>query len=157
MRGQCIALFLVLATSSVLPAQTVASEVGGSSGSSYFPTSDKSIEPATPMLQFPTEDESLKSIRLYRLSVAAVIAANAVDSASSWGKYERNGVIAGEGGVFDQRSLLLKAGVLVAVVATQHFLCRGGTGKARKIAAIMNFTTAAAYGAVAMHNYQLRR
>lgn len=104
----------------------------------------------------PIERENPRSIRLFRLSVVALAAANAVDASSSWGKYERNSALAGNGGIFDQRSLLLKAGIMGAMVATQYIFARG-SGKARRIATIMNFSTAAVYGATAVHNFRVRR
>ncbi len=92
----------------------------------------------------------------WKLSVAALTAANMLDLTSSWGKCEQNASLRTADGRFDgSRAILLKAGVLGGLVATEWLLTRK-TNRYRKAATIFNFGAAGAIGAVAAHNYTNR-
>ena len=87
------------------------------------------------------------SRRLWRASIAALVAGNAADMASSWGRYEANPLLGR--GRFGVRQAGIKAGVVGVSVAAQTLLVRR---RAEKPYAVANFAAAAALGAVAAHN-----
>ncbi len=88
--------------------------------------------------------------RVWLASLFAVTGASALDAASSWGKYERNPLLASSNGTFDSRGLVLKAGLAGAIVIPQLFLHKHQELKAKF--AIFNFAGAGAFTAVAIHN-----
>jgi hypothetical protein len=95
--------------------------------------------------------------RLWRASIAAVIAGSAVDMHSSMGKHETNGLLANHQGVFSAQGIGLKLAVAGAAVGTQQFLLRNHpTSTGYKAGTLMNFAVAGALAGVAAHNYNVR-
>lgn len=89
-------------------------------------------------------------------SVAALIAANAMDAHSSWRYPEGNGLLRGADGTFGPRALWIKSGLIGGVVAVQWLLTRHRR-RGEPILAIMNFGAAAATTGAAVRNYRVRR
>ncbi len=94
-----------------------------------------------------------QSWTLYNTSVAALIAANSVDAASSWGQREANPLL---GERFGGRSAAIKFGGTAGALAAQYFVLRRHPG-ARRRAALVNFAVSGALSAVAIHNYTIGR
>lgn len=88
---------------------------------------------------------------LYRWSVAAVIAANTADAASSWRKPEANAIVAGRGQDFGGSSLAIKAGFVVASLVLQRVTLRHRPDLHKRLTWI-NFATAGMLGGVARWN-----
>ena len=77
---------------------------------------------------------------IWKASLAAVVAGNAGDAATSWGKGETNpGLRTGTPGVFGARSIAIKGGITTAVLIPQLILKHR---HAEKAMAIVNFTAA---------------
>jgi len=94
--------------------------------------------------------------RLWKLSLAALTTANAVDIRSSWKKRELNPVLAQSSNTFGWQAALLKMGIGGAVVWMEYLATRGHRHPGLyRILTIANFGSAAAAGAVATHNYML--
>jgi hypothetical protein len=95
--------------------------------------------------------------RLWRASIAAVIAGSAVDVHSSLGRHETNSLLANRHGVFSAQGIAVKLAIAGAAVGTQHYLLhKHPTVSAYKVGTILNFSVAGALGGVAAHNYSVR-
>ncbi len=58
--------------------------------------------------------------KLWKTSLVTLAGANLLDSVSSWGKCEANPLLAGSGGHFDSKALLLKGAALGGVVVLEQ-------------------------------------
>lgn len=91
-----------------------------------------------------------KASKLWKWSVAALLAGTAADAASSWGKLEANPALRGAGGRFSAKGLLIKSS-LVGGVLTGQMLFRKNH-QSWNASAWTNFALAGALGGVAMYN-----
>lgn len=89
--------------------------------------------------------------KIFKWSVAALLAANAADAASSWGQPEANRLLAGPRGRFDSRGLSIKLGVVGAIVVGEIVLVRHHPQAATRLG-FVNFSTAGLTGSIAVHN-----
>lgn len=92
---------------------------------------------------------------LYRWSIAAAIAANAADAASSWSQQEANPVVAGGGAQFGATSIAIKSGFVATSLVIQHIALRHRPDLYKKLA-WLNFGTAGVLGGVAHYNMGVR-
>ena len=92
---------------------------------------------------------------LYRWSIAAAIAANAADVASSWSQQEANPLVAGGGAQFGATSIAIKSGFVATSLLIQHIALRHRPDLYKKLA-WLNFGTAGVLGGVARYNMGLR-
>jgi len=99
--------------------------------------------------------EALPGRHLYRWSIAAVVAANAADVATSWSQQEANPVIARGGAEFGATSMAIKTGFVAASLVIQHVALRHRPDLYRKLA-WLNFGTAGVLGGVANYNMRVR-
>ncbi len=91
---------------------------------------------------------------LWRVSVSALAAANAMDIHSSWGKRELNGILAGPDRRFGARGTLLKLAFQGGLMGAEYVLTRGhASGKLYRALTWINFGAAAGITSVAAHNY----
>ncbi len=88
----------------------------------------------------------------WKLSIGALAAANSLDTASSWGKCEQNGILAGPDGRFGVRGELVKAGLVGGLIAAEWLVTRR-TPRATKVFSFLNFGAAAGIGALAVRNF----
>ena len=94
----------------------------------------------------------------WRVSVAALAAANVLDVQSSWGKHELNPTLAGPSGRFSGQSALIKLGLQGGLLGMEYLITRGHpNGKLYRVLTVVNFGAAATIGAVAGHNYTVPR
>ena len=92
---------------------------------------------------------------LYRWSIAAAIAANAADVASSWRQQEANPVVAGGGAQFGATSVVIKSGLVATSLVIQH-IALGHRPDLYKKLAWLNFATAGVLGGAAKYNMGVR-
>jgi len=93
---------------------------------------------------------------LWFASVAALAVTNTMDVQSSWGKRELNTALAGQGGTFGVRGVLLKAGITAGVVGLEFLVMRHGpSAKLRRKLAAINFVDAGVVGTMAVRNWQV--
>jgi hypothetical protein len=92
---------------------------------------------------------------LYRWSIAAALAANAADVASSWSQQEANPVVAGGGSQFGVTSVAIKSGFVATSLVIQHIALRHRPDLYKRLA-WLNFGTAGVLGGVAGHNMGVR-
>lgn len=91
---------------------------------------------------------------LWRASIAALTAANALDVQSSWGKHELNSTLSNSSGNFGVQGALIKLGLQGSLVGVEYLITRHRpSGKVYRVLGIINFGAAAGIGGVAAHNY----
>jgi hypothetical protein len=91
---------------------------------------------------------------LWRASIAALTAANALDVQSSWGKHELNPALSNNSGTFGVQGALLKLGLQGTLVGIEYLITRHhSSGKVYRALGIINFGAAAGIAGVAVHNY----
>ncbi len=91
--------------------------------------------------------------RVWVASMFAAVAATGLDAATSWGKQEANGFLASSDGTFGAKALSIKAGFAAGLIAPQLLLRKH---KNLKMAfAIGNFSEAAIFSAVSVHNLRI--
>jgi hypothetical protein len=88
---------------------------------------------------------------MYRWSVAALVAANALDVASSWKGREINPVVGGSTGQFGIASVAIKSGLVTTALVIQHISLRHHPERYKQMA-WTNFVVSGFLGAVAIHN-----
>jgi len=119
---------------------------------------DMTAAPAVSRLETGTrtlERTVLPGRSLYRWSIAAVVAANAADVASSWSQQEANPVIAGGGAQFGASSVAIKTGFVAASLVIQHVALRHRPDLYKRLS-WLNFGTAGVLGGVANYNMRVR-
>ena len=94
--------------------------------------------------------------RFWLASVAALVAAHAVDVHSSWGQPERNPLLQSGGRRFGGSSVGIKAGIVGAVVAVQCLALRR-TPDAHRAFTVANLAGAGAMAGIAARNYATRQ
>jgi hypothetical protein len=109
------------------------------------------------LIQPCAAEEKAKPRRLWKISVLALVAANALDLVSSRGRMEANPLLRAPGGSFCwQRGLMVKTSASAVTIATQMLMMkksRDATGQ--RAAAMVNLGSAAAIGGIAIHNLQV--
>ena len=92
--------------------------------------------------------------RLWKASIAAVVAGSAVDMHSSLGKHETNGLLANRQGAFSMQGVGIKLAIAGAAIGTQQYLLhKHPAASTYRTGALINFAVAGALGGVAAHNY----
>ena len=89
--------------------------------------------------------------KLYRWSVVALLAANAADAGTSWGRQELNPMLARSGGTFGWQSAAIKSGLTGGLLLFQHVARRRHPELDRSMA-YTNFAAAGALAGVAARN-----
>ncbi|HMD71708.1 MAG TPA: hypothetical protein VKF41_10220 [Bryobacteraceae bacterium] len=98
--------------------------------------------------------EHRNQLTLWKASMAALMAANAADAVSSWGKPELNPALSGSAGRFGKEGALLKLGLAGGVVTVEFLVLRRRRSRSlAKALAWINFGDAAVTGAVAGRNF----
>ena len=92
--------------------------------------------------------------KLYRWSVAAVVAGNAMDVASSWRRPEANPLLSKPGSQFGSRSVAIKAGFAGASLLIERWAVRSNPRLYRKFA-WLNIAIAGGLGVTATYNFTL--
>jgi hypothetical protein len=96
-----------------------------------------------------------KASKIYKWSVAALLAGSVADAGSSWGRLEANPALRNENGRFSSRGLVIKSSLVAGVLTAQTFLLRKDPN-AMRAAAWTNFVLGGALGGVAAYNLSNR-
>jgi hypothetical protein len=95
---------------------------------------------------------------LWRASLAALAATNAMDVASSWGKRELNPNLSGDNGRFGREGALIKLGIVGGMFVVESLVLRHRTtAKFYRGLAFVNFGSASVTGAIAIRNFGVPR
>src|ERR1035438_1126207 len=87
---------------------------------------------------------------LWRVSLASLAVANAMDLQSSWRKHELNPTLSGPTGTFGGQGALIKLGLQGGLMGVEYFLARGRPSrKLYRALSVINFGAAGATRATA--------
>lgn len=95
-----------------------------------------------------------RSVTAWKISLAPLLASQALDAYSSGGLHELNPMLAGSGGQFGEKAMLLKAGIAGALIGVEYLVVRKHPAAAKLLWKI-NLASAAVTGGVAAHNLSL--
>jgi hypothetical protein len=90
----------------------------------------------------------------WAISLAPLVASEALDAASSYGLRELNPVLAQQDGRFGMKAAGVKFGVIGGLIGVEYLLVRKYPRSA-KFFTVINWTTAGATTGLAIHNYTL--
>jgi len=90
----------------------------------------------------------------WMLSLAPLVASQALDASSSWGMRELNPALAGSDGRFGMKAAGIKFGVVGGLIGAEYFLVKKYPASA-KFFSIVNISTAGVTAGLAWHNYSL--
>jgi hypothetical protein len=108
------------------------------------------------ILAAPTTPPPSKT--LWKVSLASLAVANAMDLQSSWGKHELNPTLSGSTGTFGGQGALIKLSLQGGLMGVEYFLTRGHPSrKLYHALAVLNFGAAGVTGGIAAHNYTIPR
>lgn len=94
-----------------------------------------------------------RGARLWKVSMATLAVASAVDAHSSWGKCcESNALLRSPDQRFGSRAAFIKTAALGGQLSFQAFAAKRSK-KMRTLFTVLNFGTSVALSAVAAHNY----
>src|ERR1039458_6053357 len=99
-----------------------------------------------------TRSVSLKS---WKISLAPLVASQALDAASSYGMRELNPLLASPNGGFEMKAVSIKLGVTGALVGAEYLIVRKSPRSARVISKL-NWTSGIVTTGFAVHNYAIR-
>ena len=95
---------------------------------------------------------------LWKASVASLVAGNALDLQSSWGKHELNPALSGPAGKFGGQGVLIKLGLQGGLLGVEYLITRKHPSKRTyQVLSVINFGNAATTAAVAGYNYTIPR
>lgn len=109
------------------------------------------------LIQPCAAEEKANRKRLWKVSILALAAANALDIASSRGRMEANPLLRTPDGSFSwQRGLVVKSSLSAATITMQMLMFRKSSrSESSRAAAMVNFGSAAAIGGIAVHNLRV--
>jgi len=103
---------------------------------------------------YVSQKADVGSVRLWKVSLASLAVANALDVQSSGGKHELNSTLSSPSGNFGRDGALIKLGIQGGLMGLEFLITRGHpSGKLYRTLSIVNFGASAAIGSVAAHNY----
>ncbi len=111
------------------------------------------VEPGT--LRAAQEALQRRANREWKISLAPVIATQALDVASSYGMRELNPVLAGSDGRFGPRATGIKLGATAGLLGVEYLLVRKFPGSARVLSKI-NWSASILTTGFAIHNFGIR-
>jgi hypothetical protein len=108
-----------------------------------------------------TEQRLKRSRRIWLMSIPVLIAGNALDARSSWGRPETNGLLQGAAGRFDGRGAAIKFGITGALLAGQFIMVRASRRDPQTRDTVYkgwtssNLIFGSAAAGIAWHNYRI--
>lgn len=112
---------------------------------SDLPVAHESIEDTTRTAAF----------RSWKISLAPLVASQALDVSSSYGMRELNPLLASANGGFEMKGAAIKLGVTGAVVGVEYLIVRKYPRSARVISRL-NWATGIVTTGFAVHNYAIK-
>jgi len=104
----------------------------------------------------PEGDRFAQHWRWYwKMSLAPLVASEALDAASSYGMRELNPVLAGPDGRFGAKATAIKFGAIGGLMGAEYLVVRKYPRSA-KVFTIVNWAAAGATASLAVHNYRLQ-
>ena len=101
------------------------------------------------------EASQRRAYRQWKISLAPVVASQALDVASSYGMHELNPVLAGPDSRFGVRATGIKLGATAGLLGVEYLLVRKFPGSARVLSKI-NWSASLLTTGFAIHNFSIR-
>jgi hypothetical protein len=121
-----------------------------------------SASAADTALLFPVQDRSVESLardahssRAWKVSLAPVIAGQALDVASSYGMRELNPVMASRDGRFGMKGTTIKIGATAAILGVEYLIVRKNPSSSR-ILSKLNWAAGFVTIGFAAHNFAIK-
>lgn len=95
------------------------------------------------------------SLKSWKISLAPLVASQALDAASSYGMRELNPLLVSSNGGFEEKALFIKLGVTGASVGVECLIVRKYPRSARVISKL-NWTSGIVTTSFAVHNYAIK-
>lgn len=114
---------------------------------------DNSLPMATESVDAAAARQS--AMRHWEISLAPLVASQALDVSSSWGMRELNPILAQPNGGFGAKSAVLKLGVVGAFVGVEYMFAKKSP-RAARLFEKLNWSGAALTSAFAIHNYAIK-
>jgi hypothetical protein len=95
------------------------------------------------------------AVRSWKISLAPLIASQALDASSSYGMRELNPLLASSNGGFEMKATAIKLGVTGALVGVEYLVIRKYPRSTRLISKL-NWTTGIVTTGFAIHNYAIK-
>lgn len=137
-----------------LPSNLIPPSGPSTGGSTEMSSATRPATVAPAFLTAPLKSEKSDGKTLYRWSLAAVAAGNAMDTFSSWNRPEANGALATPGSNFDARSMALKSAFIGTSFLIERWALKHNSGLYKPLA-WLNFSIAGVLGGVSAHNMSL--
>ena len=102
-------------------------------------------------------DETARAaaVRSWKISLAPLVASQALDASSSYGMRELNPLLASSNGGFEMKGVVVKMGVTGIAVGAEYLIVRKYPRAARVISRL-NWTTGIVTTGFAIHNYAIK-
>ena len=101
------------------------------------------------------ETSRAAAMKSWKLSLAPLVASQALDASSSYGMRELNPLLASSNGGFEMKATSIKIGATAAAVGIEYLLVRKYPHSAR-ILSKMNWATGIVTTSFAIHNYAIK-
>ena len=109
-----------------------------------------------PVAHQSTDDGSrAAALRSWKISLAPLVASQALDVSTSYGMRELNPLLSSANGGFEMKGAAIKLGVTGAVVGVEYLIVRKYPRSTRVIAKL-NWTTGIVTTGFAIHNYAIK-
>jgi hypothetical protein len=95
------------------------------------------------------------ALRAWKISLAPLVASQALDACSSYGMRELNPLLASDNGGFGMKGVAIKLAVTSAVVGVEYLVIRKYPRSTRVISKL-NWTTGIVTTGFALHNYAIK-
>jgi hypothetical protein len=108
-----------------------------------------------------SEQRLKHSRRIWLMSIPVLVAGNALDARSSWGRPETNGLLQGAGGQFNGRGAAIKFSITGALLASQFVMVRAFRHDHEAQDTVLkgwtssNLIFGSAAAGIAWHNYRI--
>lgn len=111
----------------------------------------------SPDASLPSAHESVQesALKSWKISIAPLVASQALDAASSYGMRELNPLLASSNGGFEMKAASLKLGLTGAIVGVEYLIIRKHPRSARVISKL-NWTTGIVTTGFAVHNFAIK-
>jgi hypothetical protein len=101
------------------------------------------------------ESARVAALKSWKISIAPLVASQALDAASSYGMREMNPLLADPNGGFGMKATSIKLGVTGALVGVEYLIVRKYPRSARVISKL-NWTSGIVTTGFAVHNYAIK-
>lgn len=111
----------------------------------------------SPDASLPSAHESVEqsALKSWKISIAPLVASQALDAASSYGMRELNPLLASSNGGFEMKAASIKLGVTGAIVGLEYLIVRKYP-RSTHVISKLNWTSGIVTTGFAVHNFAIK-